>query len=260
MHYSKYLKAGASFLTVLICSGSIVCFQKANLKQQESAKSDLAYIREEKQLTNLAKILQQIPSFGFDNLLADWAFLQFVQYYGDTEAREVTGYSVVTDYFETVVNRDPNFIQSHLIMSPANSLFAARPQKTVELMNKASKLVTPQTPGYPFLLWTYKATDEILFMGNIEAAKNSYKMAAKWASMRNDELGEEMASRYRTSTEFLATNPDSTDAQIKAWINVLNQASDEKTQQHVMNKLEALGVDISIDEKGKIKVIRKDRA
>ena len=260
MKYSKYLKIGADLLTILICFVSIIYFQKADLKQQSSEKDNQTYTIEEKQLANIAKIQQKIPSFGLNNLLADWAFLQFIQYYGDTEAREVTGYSVVTDYFETVVERDPHFVNSLLVMSPANSLFAARPAKTVELMNKALESVTPQTPGYPFLLWTYKATDETLFLGNIDAAKNSYEMAARWASMRDDDLGEEMASRYRTTAMFLATNPDSTDAQINAWIDILNQAPDAKTQQRAIDNLKVLGVDVFITEEGEIEITRRGQA
>lgn len=234
--------------------------QNKNLSQLNVLEEETNYLEEEKHLKAKVKLLQKLPSFGFDNLVADWSYLQFLQYFGDPEARKVTGYSVVTDYFETVVDRDPKFIRSHFVMSPANSLFAAKPEKTIELIDRSLESVTPQTPGYPFFLWTYKATDEILFLGDLEAAENSYKMAAKWASMRDDELGEEMTGRFRTTAEFLATNPDSTDTQIKAWINVLNQASDEKTQQHVINKLEDLGVDVSITEEGKINVIWKDRA
>jgi hypothetical protein len=40
------------------------------------------------------KMLKTIPSFGFDNLIADWTFLKFLQYFGDDEARDVTGYNL----------------------------------------------------------------------------------------------------------------------------------------------------------------------
>ena len=247
-------------LNIIALIIGLISLQKKQLLQTKTTEEKVDYLEKEKHLKAEVKLLGKLPAFGFDNLLANWNYLQFLQYFGDTEARNVTGYSVVTDYFESIVDRDPNFIQSHLTMSSANSLFAARPEKTIELIDKVLESVTPQTPGYPFFLWTYKATDEILFLGDLEAAENSYKMAAKWASMRNDELGEEMSDRYRTTAQFLATNPNSTDVQIKAWIYVLEQASDLKTQQQVINKLESLGVDVFITEEGQIKVIEKDQA
>ena len=39
-------------------------------------------------------MLKNLPSFGFDNLIADWTFLKFLQYFGDDEARDVTGYDL----------------------------------------------------------------------------------------------------------------------------------------------------------------------
>ena len=259
MKYSQYLKPGTSLFTVLICSMCVVFLQKANLKQQEETKNQLTYAQEEKKLASIAEIQQRLPGFGYDNLLADWNFLQFVQYFGDAEAREVTGYSLVTDYFKVVVDKDPRFTQALLSFSAANSLFAGKPKETVELINKALKTASPDLPGYPFLLWTYKATDEILFLGNISAAKDSYKMAAKWASMKNDDVGKKMTTRYKATAKFLASNPDTKDAQIVAWTNVLSQAPDLKTQQRAIDKLKTLGVNVFIDGEGKINVVKQKK-
>jgi hypothetical protein len=180
--------------------------------------------------------------------------LQFIQYFGDTEARNVTGYSVVTDYFETVIERDPNFVRSHLVMSSANSLFAVEPEKTIELINKALKTVKPNTPYYPFFLWTYKATDEILFLGDLKAAKDSYTMAANWTELRQDELGQELSRRYQQTIQFLGTNPDPTQAQFGAWLSILSSSQDRKTQDYVLNKLKSLGAEITIDANGKLQI------
>ena len=254
MKYSQYLKLSITFLSLSTCIAGIVLLQKDNLKQAETIKDRDTYFKEQKQFSSIAKIQKKIPSFGFNNLIADWTFLQFVQYFGDTEARQITGYSTVTNYFEDIVNRDPNFIQSHLVMSAANSLFAGRPGKTVNLINKALGSVDPQVPNYPFLLWTYKAADEILFLGDIEAAKHSYEMAAKWASQyENDiDIGKEMAGRYDKSANYLATNPDPTQAQFGAWMTVLSSARDKKTKNYVLEKLENLGAEINISPDGKL--------
>ncbi len=231
---------------------AIIFLQLQALTKQTSLQNSQNYLQQEKQQKIQADLLKNIPSFGFGNLISDWAFLQFVQYFGDSEAREVTGYSVVTDYFEAIVDRDPNFVQSYFVISSANSLFAAKPEKTVELIDKGLKVVTPKHPGYPFFLWTYKATDEILFLGDLEAAKNSYQMAASWASLRGDELGEELAGRFQKTAKFLATNPDPTEAQIGAWITALSGTKDEKTQKYILGKLQSLGAEIVVSDNGNL--------
>ena len=234
-----------------LCTG-LIQLQKQQLSQLDRLQKKDNYLEQEESLKAKVKLQKKMPVFGFDNLVADWNYLQSIQYFGDTKARDVTGYSVVTDYFETVVEHDPNFVQSHLVMSSANSLFAAKPKKTVQLLNKALENVSPTVPNYPFLLWTYKATDEILFLGDLEAAKNSYEKAAKWASVRQDDLGNEMAERYEKTAAFLATNPDPTKAQIGAWMNILSTAKDKKTVNYVISKLEDLGVEISRSSDGQL--------
>src|SRR4028119_1932256 len=55
-------------------------------------------------------LLRKIPAFGLDNLLADWVFLNFLQYFGDDEARQLTGYRLSPDYFEVIIDREPRFL------------------------------------------------------------------------------------------------------------------------------------------------------
>jgi hypothetical protein len=245
-------KLTINFSTVIATITAIVFLQLQALNKQTSLQNAQDYLQQEKQQKIQANLLKNTPSFGFNNLISDLAFLQFVQYFGDSEAREVTGYSVVTDYFEAIVERDPNFIQSFFALSSANSLFAAKPEKTVELIDRVLKVVTPESPGYPFFLWTYKATDEILFLGDLQAAENSYQMAASWASLRGDELGKEMAERFQTTAEFLATNPDPTQAQIGAWITALSGTKDEKTKKYILGKLQSLGAEIVFNDDGNL--------
>jgi hypothetical protein len=256
MKYSQYLKLSISFLALSVCIASIICLQKNSLIKIETVRDQETYKKEQEQFTATAKIRKKIPSLGFNNLIADLTFLKFVGYFGDGEARQVTGYSTVTEYFEDIVNRDPNFIQSHLVMSAANSLFAGRPDKTVYFMNQALETVNPQAPNYPFLLWTYKAADEILFLGDIEAAKHSYETAAQWAKQYqyDVDISHEMAGRYDKTANFLASNPDPTQAQFGAWMSILSGSQDRKTQDYILNKLKGLGAEITIDSDGKLQI------
>ena len=254
MRLNNSLNFKFTLITILGYILGIIILQKHGLKQLETVHNREIFLKQQEQFSALAKIQKQLPSFGFNNLLADWTFLKFIQYFGDLKARQVTGYSTVTDYFEDIVNRDPNFIQSHLVMSAANSLFAVQPEKTVDLINRVLKTVNPQVPNYPFLLWTYKATDEILFLGDIEAAQNSYKMAATWAKRREDDLGEEMAERFNKTANFLASGPNPIQAQFGAWMNTLSSTKDRRTQNYVLNQLKELGAEINISPDGKLEI------
>jgi hypothetical protein len=256
----KYSQKISGFCGIIFCCLSLIKLQQKQLFQNVLIEDKKTHSEQEQSLKAAINLQRNLPTFGLNNLIADWNYLQFIQYFGDGEAREVTGYSLVTDYFEVAVNKDPLFTQSFLSFSAANSLFAGQPNKTVKLINQVLESASPDLPGYPFLLWTYKATDEILFLGNLGAAKNSYEQAAEWASMRNDDLGKEMSSRYLATAKFLASNPNSTDAQIGAWVNVLSQAQDLKTQQHAIKQLEKLGAEVSITKEGEIKITRPEKA
>lgn len=251
---TKYYRLILSILGSILSVFGVVKLQSQQLTVMSSVQNKENYFKQEKQRKIQINLQKKMPTFGFDNLLADFNYLQFIQYFGDGEVRNVTGYSLVTDYFETIVAQDHNFIYAHLFLASANSLFAARPEKTVELLDKVIAASSPESPGYPFFLWTYKATDEILFLGDLKAAQNSYLMAAEWASMRNDDLGDELSERYLTTAKFLASNPDSTATEIGAWAGILSQTNDLKTQNYVLKRLKELGAEVNISPDGKFDI------
>ena len=61
--------------------------------------------------------------------------------------------------------------------------------------------IDPNKSSYASYLWTYKAVDEILFLGDTKAAEKSYRMAANWASKRGDEEGNLIARRNLETAE-----------------------------------------------------------
>lgn len=247
-----------SSLALAVVSTGLVKLQKQNLTAIKNNQAIDAF-QEQQNLKAIVELQKKMPAFGFDNLLADWNFLQFIQYFGDGEAREQTGYPLISDYFEVAVDNDPRFINAYFSFSSANSLFAAQPEKTVALMSKVLDNISPEMPGYPFLVWTYKATDEILFLGDLEAAQNSYEQAAQWAETRDDEIGDRWAARYRQTAQFLASNPDSIQAQVSAWVMVLSNNQDLKTKQYALKKLEELGATVTYTNDGGVKVKVPDR-
>ncbi len=212
------------------------------------------YLKEETlEETNL-ELLQRSPSLGFDNLVADWTFLKFLQYFGDGEARQKTGYSLNPEYFEIIVDRDPRFIEAYLFLSPASSIYAGRPDQTVALMDKGLKSTSPDTSPDSYLIWIYKAVDELLFLGNTKAARHSYEMAAQWAIAQNHPKSQQIAARARKTAQFLACNPDSKRAQVNSWTMILVNAVSDRTRQLAIGRIEALGGQVIITPQGEVKV------
>lgn len=236
---------------------AIVSLQKSTLKEQESLLS-LEDYQQQEQLEKLQlDVFKGIPTFGFDNLVADWIYLRFIQYFGDGEARGETGYSLSPDYFELVVDRDPHFVDAHLKLAASTSLFAGKPQESVKFLGQSveatpSKLISPVYP--PYYLWIYKGVDQLLFLGDIEGAKQSYSMAADWAQTYPDEASQRLAARQRDTVQFLKTNPRSKIPQIGAWSMVLSSAANEKTQERAIAEIKALGGQIIVDPEGNLRV------
>lgn len=199
-------------------------------------------------------LMQRIPTFGFDNLIADWTFLNFLQYFGDEQARQKTGYSLSPDYFEVIIARDPHFLAAYQFISPSTSLYAAAPERSVQLMAKGLKLISPTVPQKSYYIWRYKGIDELLFLGAASAAKNSFAMAAKWASYYSDEESQQVAAISRGTAEFLAHNPHSKSAQVAAWAMVLNNQVDNQTREIAIARIKALGGDVVISTEGVMQV------
>ena len=242
----------APILTVIIgcsCVLSIVNLQLPRVKQLTQANPDIAsYFETEKAEKVKLEFLATAPTFGFDNLAASWSMLQFLQYFGDGEARKATGYLLSPQYLETIVKKDPRFTKAYLIISPASSMFAGRPDRTVALFEEGLKNLSPDLPQ-AYFVWLYKGIDEVLYIGDLQKAKKSYEKAAEWAKIAGDEFIEKSA---RDTAQFLATNPDARQAQVAAWFMLWLNVSDEQTKALAKMQIEKLGGELEIYPDGRV--------
>lgn len=238
-------------LALMIAIGSagfVTHLQWTNLVSQDDSQilDPSEYLRQEKQIQTNIALLGKLPSLGFDNLVASWAFLDFVQYFGDDNARSATGYSVTPKFFEVVVARDPNFLDMYPFLSSTVTLFSGNPVKSIELLDSGLQSIPDQLKSQAYFLWQAKATDELLFLGQPEAAQQSYLKAAEWASLSPDEDKQAIATRSRQTAAFLAENPDSRSAQVASWFNILNSAVDERTQNLAVSQIQKLGGNVEV--------------
>lgn len=242
---------------VLFCSG-IICLlfivKLQSVQEKEMSKKTLtkeAYLKQQEIEQTRLSLLKKSPSFGFDNLVAGWTMLQFLQYFGDTKARNQTGYALSPDYLDVISKNDPKFTLAYLIISPASSMFAGRPERTIELMDRGLKYITPDLPQAHFVL-LYKGIDEVLFLGDLKKARQSYLKASEWAEIAKDEF---IAESAKDTAQFLTTNPDIRSTQVNTWFLVWNNAKDKRIRQLAEAKIESIGGELKVYPDGRVEAI-----
>lgn len=197
--------------------------------------------RQVQQEADRLAVMQNLPSFDFDNLVANWAMLNFLYYFGDTDIRNRTGYALAPEYFRIILDQDPYFRTAYFFLSASTSLYAGRPDLAVALMEEKLPLLSPTTPEGSYYVWRYKATDELLFLGRKESARQAYLKAAEWATLDGSEEALQVAATSQETADFLAEDLDSRNAQISAWGSILGNAFDEATQLLAIQNIQALG-------------------
>ena len=227
--------------------------QLASLKQRKSL--DKAVLRQqEAQLKAQLSIAKTLPTFGFDNLVADWHFIDFIQYFGDTEVRAKAGYGASMEYFEAMLDRDPRFLYAYFYLSSTGSLYAGQPEKSVSLMNSGLKSLSPKVPDRGYYIWRLKAVDELLFLGKVPDARNSMLTAANWARQSPTTEGQNVARLSQNTAAYLARNPNSKQAQFDAWNMVLGAAVDDFVIKRAIVGIRSTGGKVTISPSGEFKV------
>ncbi|NJO51293.1 MAG: hypothetical protein HC840_19690 [Leptolyngbyaceae cyanobacterium RM2_2_4] len=246
-----------SCFVLLLCTSGIGLLQQPQLDRLKRAATDASpeelRQQDEAEVVYL-NLMQQSPTFGFDNLVADWIFLDFLQYFGDNPARNQIGYELSPEYFEAILNHDPYFRDAYLFLSGSTTLYAGRPDRTIEIMNEHISKLSPRVPDKAFFVWRYKGTDELLFLGDSQAAQRSFETAAEWASIYSDPESQAAAQVSQQTAEYLASNPESRSAQIAAWVMVLGNAFDDNTRRYAISQIEALGGSVAVDEQGRLQI------
>jgi hypothetical protein len=261
MNSSILLKNGQSLwaaLVAVICFVSVIQLQAPNLeklRKGDSSTNPEALKRETAAEQPRLQLWQKVPAFGFDNLVADWVFLQFLQYFGDEKAREVTGYENSPYYFDTIIDRDPKFLYAYFYLSTSVAGYLGMPEKSVALMDKGLKSVSPKVPDRAYYIWRYKGLDELLYLGDGKAAQKSFAKAAEWARQYSDEEGRNVATLSQETADYLAKNPVSKIAQASNWELVLRTAIDDRTRLRAIAAIQRLGGKVNISAEGELTII-----
>ncbi len=194
------------------------------------------------------KMLKALPSFGFDNLVADWTFLKFLQYFGDEEARNITGYGLSPDYFDIITRRDPRRVEIYPFLSVAVSFYQAKPELAVQLMERGTSALSPQIDPQAWTVWRNKGLDELLLLGDIPESIRSHEMAADWVEKTPE--SQKLAPMFRATAEYLRRDPDSVQVRFSGWSMVYSQTKDKFVRQRAKQALVKLGAMVRKDKDG----------
>ncbi len=176
-------------------------------------------------------LLSKMPSFGFGNMVANWTFLNFIQYYGDEPARKVTGYSLAPKYFDILTRHDPRFVESYLFLSGTISHQLGKPELALEFMKRGTDSLSPQMHPKAFSVWRCAGLDQILLLGDLPGAARSFDMTAKWAA--ESEEYKQFVPNFQGTADFLRTNPDIDFVRFQAWLVVFQDATASGDQQSI---------------------------
>lgn len=249
-------KTLVSILLAASLLGSTAVMQLTRLNQQVSASSDQlskAGLAQQDLHTRLQLQLQQnLPDFGFRNVIANWTYLNFLQYFGDIDTRAVSGYQLSPYFFDVIVDRDPFFLIPYTYLTTSVSMYAGLPKKTVELLETGLSVMAPNFPPDSYYLWRFKGIDELLFLGDSLAAQKSFESAAEWAEVVGTPEAQEVAQISLQTAEFLSQDPSSRVAQINSWALVLVRAVDDQTRANAVREIESLGGTVLVNDAGQV--------
>lgn len=248
---------GAIAITAL---AGVIVMQRTQLNQPSLWVTD-AKQAEAQESMNL-KLLKQAPTFGFDNLLADWTFLNFLQYYGDTPVRTQTGYSLSPQYFDIITQRDPRFVDIYLFLSGTLSYQLGKPEQAIEYMTRGTNALSPTIEPAAFQVWRFKGLDQLLLLGDVPGSIYSHDIAAKWVRETSDQAWQnaglppkhEVLLLYEATANFLRQDPNSVLVRFYSWSSIYDQAvavKDKQTQERAKREIMALGGQVKT-EKGQV--------
>ncbi len=236
---SQWVRSLVSGAIAVVALGGVVLMQRFQLDRPSLWASDPK--QAEQQEAVKLRLLKQLPTFGFDNLIADWTFLNFLQYYGDTPVREQTGYNLSPEYFDIITRLDPRFVDIYLFLSGTISYQLGQPQTAIRFMDRGTAALAPEINPKAFQVWRFKGLDQLLLLGDVPGAIVSHEMAAKWVQGTPYQA---LAPLFQQTAAFLRSDPNSTPVRFQAWTSVYYQAvavQDKATQERAKQEILALG-------------------
>lgn len=168
----------------------------------------------------------KLVSLGFDQLLADFYWLAFVQYIGDTEARKNDRCCLTYKYLDLITSLDPRFIQAYWFAAFSIGQDEGNPQLASNLIERGIK--ANQDNWYvPFIA----GINQYLYAHNEIAAARYYRMAAKYPHA---------PSWLNRQASILEAKIPSIIKEVRVWNDIHESAKETLVRNHARDRLISL--------------------
>lgn len=241
-------EAPAAALIVIFLSAAVV-----GLHHKVTATlSQLPPIRGQSFLPDASAL--KLFSLGFDQLLADVYWLAFIQYIGDTAARQADRSEQAEKYLDLVTLLDPKFVQAYWFAAFVVGQEQQKPDVAERIINRGIEF--NQDNWYlPFIA----GVNQYLYAHNEESAARFYRMAAKfpdapkWLGRQADILQAKIPSLIKEVNTWNSIYTSSKDKLVRdrarerlahAWIKVFRLSPSEKIRQKAIDELQKMGIEV----------------
>ncbi|SRR5579883_1678084 len=224
----------------------VVAMQRSRLSRPSQWVDDPR--QAEQQEAMKLKLIKHLPTFGFNNAIADWTFLNFLQYDGDVNVRAQTGYTLSPEYFDIITRLDPRFLDIYLFLSGSVSYQLGEPQLAIKFMDRGAAALSPQINPKSFQIWRFKGIDQLLLLGDVPGSIYAHEMAAKWVQ---GTPYQEYGPLFQQTADYLRRDPNSVPVRFQSWLSIYYQAiavHDKTTQERAQREILALGGQMQIKD------------
>lgn len=193
-------------------------------------------------------------SLGYDQLLADMAWLSFVQVIGDSRVATKQDILIVYDYLDLITKLDPHFIKPYWFAAFTLGGDFHRPWMAQRLIDRG--LAKHQDNWYlPYIA----GINQYLFAHRETEAARYYRMAAKfpdapkWLGRQAEILQAKIPSLVKEVNTWDTIYRNSTDALVKerakerlaaTWMRVFKVSPSEEIRKRARKALAELGVEV----------------
>lgn len=191
-------------------------------------------------------------SLGFDQLLADFYWLCFVQYMGDTEARKIDHYADAEKYADIVASLDPKFLKVYYFSAFIIGSEQHRPDLAAEIIDRG--IAANQDNWYlPFIA----GINQYLYAHDEVRAAKYYRMAAKfpdapkWLGRQAEILEAKIPSLIKETNVWDSIYRSSSDSVVREraraklatlWLTVYKTSPSPEIRKRALQQLHELGI------------------
>jgi tetratricopeptide (TPR) repeat protein len=165
----------------------------------------------------------KLCAMGYDQLVADWYWLSFVQYIGDSEGRSRDKYAQADKYLDLIVGLDPKFVKAYWFAAFVVGGDQKQPELAAKFIDRGIE-ANPNNWYLPFI----GGINQYLFAHNDLAAAKYYRMASKFPGAP-DWLGRQ--------AQMLEAHIPSFIKEINTWDNIYRSTKDPLVKEKARAKL-----------------------